>query len=613
MDYEIAEISNALVNVLESLQPDKKAAAISNCVEFDSNSTNDCAPGTIYNQKADWDCILTDAGWCKLGDRSDNTSDWRRPGKLSGGLSGTVGYCGERFYNFSSSVEGLECDRGYTKFEFFTFVYHKGDFSAAASELSRLGYIETMDVKIAEIFSDTSSTFEAEIREEGIELDTLQKVFEGTLIESVAKYHALRNTDYDLTSGYVVGIALQSWLLGRVVKLQDGTRPNLFLMYTALTGSGKTAAIDTLRSILRELGEAQAIDDGFASAQALEDAFADNPKHICVFEEFQDTLQAATNVRGGPLAGLASTLKKIFTANKIDYSTRSRAHKPGEASGSVSINEPFLVVLATGIYDKIWCNITETMMTDGFITRMALVNMAEYPQANKVLYEDSKLFDSIIARCKQWLAMKPNMITPSENSDFSVGRIDPLNILQNEESIRLATEFKARCNKKRDALKNTIGAAAWSRTHETMCKCMLLISGGHGPNTTIDGDMTLKACRFAETNTRAILFNMLNKDIDAEWYNVLKGRVLRALDRYTTREKPCLNWRELQRATHLQVAKLAAVIPSMASVGDILTTAAITPDELRMIGKGSWTALTKYEKEFKEHLLKEKGISDEQN
>jgi AAA domain/Bifunctional DNA primase/polymerase, N-terminal len=107
-------------------------------------------PGDEFNRRADWGVLLREAGGT-LVSQSGDVQLWRRPGKECG-MSGTVGH--HRTANgvpllivFSSNWSPFEQTtktnpRGYTPFEAYALLKHRGDFTAAAEELARQGYGE---------------------------------------------------------------------------------------------------------------------------------------------------------------------------------------------------------------------------------------------------------------------------------------------------------------------------------------------------------------------------------------------------------------------------------------------------------------------------------------
>ncbi|MFV8127494.1 phage/plasmid primase, P4 family [Streptomyces syringium] len=97
-------------------------------------------PGEDFDQRTDWEEILTPHGWRLLGARG-RTRYWQRPGKSGLGISATTGHADDRdrLFVFSSSTE-FDTERPYTKFGAHALLEHGGDHAAAARALRRAGY-----------------------------------------------------------------------------------------------------------------------------------------------------------------------------------------------------------------------------------------------------------------------------------------------------------------------------------------------------------------------------------------------------------------------------------------------------------------------------------------
>jgi len=95
-------------------------------------------PGDDFNNTARWSEVLEPHGWVQLATHG-TTGLWRRPGKDIG-LSATTNHLGYgRLYVFSTSSE-IPAARWWDKFQTYAMLDHHGDFTAAATELSRKGY-----------------------------------------------------------------------------------------------------------------------------------------------------------------------------------------------------------------------------------------------------------------------------------------------------------------------------------------------------------------------------------------------------------------------------------------------------------------------------------------
>lgn len=95
-------------------------------------------PGDDFSERGDIRPYLTAAGWQFTGHHPDGNELWRRPGKNSGGHSAT--FDGKVFYVFSSNAAPFESEKGYSGFQVYTLLEHRGDFTRAAAALLDKGY-----------------------------------------------------------------------------------------------------------------------------------------------------------------------------------------------------------------------------------------------------------------------------------------------------------------------------------------------------------------------------------------------------------------------------------------------------------------------------------------
>lgn len=104
-------------------------------------------PGEDFNDRGSWGEILEPLGWQCIRTRADGVTEWTRPGKTAG-VSATTGHHGtDYFHLFSSSVEGLEPGRSYSKFAVYTACNHAGSFEDAARELAAKGFGDSLSDK----------------------------------------------------------------------------------------------------------------------------------------------------------------------------------------------------------------------------------------------------------------------------------------------------------------------------------------------------------------------------------------------------------------------------------------------------------------------------------
>lgn len=126
--------------------PDDLLAEILHCLEPEKQSTDYKPyigpqdpllgrPGDIFNTMATWDDVLIPLGWTKVGYDYNGKQFWRRPGKRDG-ISASTNWNGYNlFFCYSSSVDNIETNKGYSKFSLLTALKYDGDYKKAAKAL----------------------------------------------------------------------------------------------------------------------------------------------------------------------------------------------------------------------------------------------------------------------------------------------------------------------------------------------------------------------------------------------------------------------------------------------------------------------------------------------
>jgi len=551
-------------------------------------------PGTVFNEKAEWEHLLADAGWKPLGGRQDGVTDWCRPGKEQG-LSATTGFCGDRLYVFTTNAEPLEAGLSYDKFQFHTVVNHDGDFKSSASELASAGYTRPAELQFTEIKEEKLCSLTPSSH-----VSTELLLFPG-FVQTFAELHAVRSHRSDLRAGAVVGIIFQSWLMGRKVMLEDGTRPNIAGMLLGPSSYGKTSAIDTLDLVMSHLGWESAMHRKFKSWQGLEDAIAATPNLLYIQEESQDLLKSITNPReSSHLYQLSSTIKELLTASKSSFRSREGAAQKGVVAPP-PVDQPHLSILLTGLASEVWSAMTDQLLRDGFAGRLWPIELTEMAERNLNPHVDHELFELVLQHCREWQALTPVEMTPIESTEITTSRLSPIPILRTDRSRLLADQFAADCDKLIRSLAKTddAGASVWGRAHELMCTLELLITGSaSAAGRCVDEETTLKAIEIVEKTLTQKVFRMETRGIFDNENKRLQSVILKVLNRRANKEQTRVSWRETYRSSHISpVQKFNEVMASLLISGEVVSDAKVSLDCSRIDKHGSFVCLPKYAEE----------------
>ena len=101
----------------------------------------DLKPGEDFDLREDFGMLLSEYGWQYHSQGPAGSEFWTRPGKrVIDGHSASLYYEGSRNLFVWSSSTDLPLEKPISPFAFYTFMEHRGDFSAAGKALYRLGY-----------------------------------------------------------------------------------------------------------------------------------------------------------------------------------------------------------------------------------------------------------------------------------------------------------------------------------------------------------------------------------------------------------------------------------------------------------------------------------------
>ncbi len=136
-------------------------------------------------------------------------------------------------------------------------------------------------------------------------------------------------------------IAFSGMILGRRVRATDDTRPNIYCLSIAESGTGKNHARQTIKRIMYEAG-IPIPAEGAASATGLVKNLARYPSMTMQIDEAGLVFRQMKNPRS-PQAEVGAQLSELFTGSQGIYTYRAYA----DALNEVQIDQPHLSLNAT--------------------------------------------------------------------------------------------------------------------------------------------------------------------------------------------------------------------------------------------------------------------------
>ena len=353
-------------------------------------------PGDDFASRGDPRPYLQAHGWTLCGTKSDGNELWTRPGK-DPRLGHSATLKDGVFFVFSSNAAPFEPNRGYNAYQVFALLEHANDFKAATAALIDMGYgakDTTADVDISAILSDTicaeSTRSEPdtaedrddrsdEIADPGPIPDALFDV-PGFVSELMG--YTLRTAPYpNRALAFAGAFALLGHLAGRKYKDEFDTRPNLYFLSLAASGTGKQHPRGVNVSLAALKGFASEMGDYFASGEGLEDSFLSNP---CMFYQIDeaDTLFNTVKMKDTRAEMINSMLLRMYSESNSVHIMRKKALQRGQQASSSCIIQPHLTFLGTAVPKFFYASLSERVMANGLLARCLVLEAGKRGEAN---------------------------------------------------------------------------------------------------------------------------------------------------------------------------------------------------------------------------------------
>jgi hypothetical protein len=191
------------------------------------------------------------------------------------------------------------------------------------------------------------------------------------LISDIIDYN-LRTAIYPQPVLALAGaLAVMGVITGRKIRSQRDTRTNVMLLVLAPTGAGKDHARNVCKRVLIAANCSGMIgQDRITSHAGIISQLASSQSSLLQPDEFHTTIDSACHGRNAPhLKHIPEILKEAYS------SAVTPLWKPsgyGDRKFNVEIDQPHLVLHATGVGSEFWEACTQELVTGGVIGRMIL-------------------------------------------------------------------------------------------------------------------------------------------------------------------------------------------------------------------------------------------------
>jgi hypothetical protein len=525
-------------------------------VPADSQFVPENRPGDDFNNRGDIRALLIKHGWT-LVKKAENEL-WRRPGKANGWSASLKD---KSFYVFSGNAAPLEPNRAYSPFAVYAWLEFGGDFEMAARMLRQQGYGD-------DLVSPVLATFvnHPDIEVNKVELPTdpgpmpLELMRIPGFVSEVMDL-CLATAPYpNHVMAFSGALALQAFLAGRKVRDPGDNRTNLYLLGLAHSAAGKDWPRKLNTRILFEIGAAGCLGERFSSGEGVQDALYLSPSMLFQTDEIDGILQSMNRSKDGRYESLMSTLLTMYsTANSV-YPMRRKAGK--EAPGA--IDQPNLVVYGTAIPNHYYEALSERMLTNGFFSRMIILECGERGSGQEPKVLD--IPERVISTARWWNDYKPG--TGNLQSWHPI----PTIVSQDEEGRDVLVEARLEAEREynRAERKNDpVGTTVWGRVSEQMRKLALLyaISENHR-EPVITKSAADWAARFVTHQVRRMLF-MAGNHVAENSYHADCLRLIRKLQETPERQLP---HSLLLKRMKMDAKSFQEMITTLEQQGDIATS-----------------------------------------
>lgn len=419
-------------------------------------------PGDDYNARGDIKTLLQSHGWtCVKGGENEY---WRRPGKPIG-WSATLK--DGIFFVWSSNAAPFEHEKPYSPFGVYALLEHNGNFKEAAAELSKQGYGQSaplppnIDVDISAIVDRPKK----HLLDPGPIPESFFQV--PGFIERVMDF-CLKTAPYpNRALAFCGALALQSFLAGRKIKEPGGIRSNIYLLALANTGTGKDWPRKINVNIMNYINASQCLGNRFASGEGLQDVMFANLNMLFQTDEIDTMLRSMTGSRDGRYESIMDTLLTFYTSSDSSFPMRTKAGM----KECLSIWHPHLSIFGTATPRSYYQALSERMMTNGFFSRMLIIDVGERPLCQKAGDIDNIPAD-ILGIAEYW--QEKTRPSQRHNLCWENPKEPSAEYLEEAEDILFEFQRQSDLNHRASDANNEVSKAIWSRAAENARKLALL-------------------------------------------------------------------------------------------------------------------------------------------
>ena len=275
-------------------------------------------------------------------------------------------------------------------------------------------------------------------------------------------------------------LAFTATMLGRKIRDETDTRPNIYVVGLGRTGIGKEHARKLIKLMFAQTGV-----DGFgaeklSSRSAIERTISATPSPIYLIDEFGHYISSILNPNtNSHLRDVSSMFLELYGSSSSKFFGTDKAN--ARENPRWEIDQPSANIYACSTPESFWEALTTKSIRDGSLNRFLIFNAPEdRPEPNRVkLIRD--IPQELIKCVHQYsnMSIRPGM---AGNIVESGGVPDPQVIPTTEAAWKVLNKFQTDTLKLSDQKNET--ASMWVRAAEAAKKIALILAGSKGTNIT---------------------------------------------------------------------------------------------------------------------------------
>jgi hypothetical protein len=291
-------------------------------------------------------------------------------------------------------------------------------------------------------------------------------------------------------------LACQSFLASRKVRSELTSRPSVYLLALAGSGTGKDYPRLVNQFILTHIGMGSHIVDTCASGEGLEDLMVVKQVLLMQTDEFNFMLSDFAKGQESRFRSLESVILRLYSAVRGSYTGRVKAGK----EKPITVQQPGLVIFGTATPERFKRALTIDMIEGGLASRCIVVESDERKRGQKSKELD-EIPENILEIANDWATFSP--VDPKTGRQSNLSLIYPnLHLIPlTPEADAILADFESHADDQymKYAKKNNIAAILWTRVYEAAGRLAVIYAcSKNHREPVIDRDAARWACDFSE-------------------------------------------------------------------------------------------------------------------